>query len=124
MPWDPERWHEGLLSLYRKLISLRRELAPLRRGFFQPLWTEDSRGIYAFMRRHQGEKVVVILNASDLVQRIKIENSWIRTEKGQVWREHLREAHLEVKEEGLILEIEPNFGAILSLAYCPASSKG
>ncbi len=54
----------------RRLIELRKELAPLRRGDFQIRWVtprtgdEQDAGIVAFERTYQGETVLVVVNAN------------------------------------------------------------
>lgn len=53
----------------KRLIELRKELAPLRRGSFDIRWTsertgdEQDAGIIAFERTYQGETVLVVVNA-------------------------------------------------------------
>ncbi len=53
----------------QRLTSLRRELAPLRRGSFDLRWTtprtgsEQDAGIVAFERTYNGETVLVVVNA-------------------------------------------------------------
>lgn len=52
----------------QRLIELRKELAPLRRGDFQLRWTtprtgdEQDAGIVAFERTYHGERVLVVVN--------------------------------------------------------------
>jgi glycosidase len=55
----------------QRLIALRKQYAPLRRGNLQLRWVsdrtanEEDAGIYAFERTYQGETVLVVGNASD-----------------------------------------------------------
>ena len=55
-------------QLTRRLIELRKELAPLRRGDFDLRWTtertgdEQDAGIVAFERTYNGETVLVVVN--------------------------------------------------------------
>jgi glycosidase len=49
-----------LLDYYQKLIKIRKENAPLRRGSFKTLLAEGL--VYAFEREYKGSKVVVVIN--------------------------------------------------------------
>jgi glycosidase len=55
----------------KHLISLRKQLAPLRRGDMQIRWSttrtgdEEDAGIFAFERTYEGETVLVVLNVHD-----------------------------------------------------------
>jgi cyclomaltodextrinase len=64
-PWDEERWDHSLLAYVRRLIALRHELAPLRRGDFVPLHACRGQNVYVFSRRFQGETVLVAVNCDD-----------------------------------------------------------
>jgi alpha-amylase len=55
---------ESLWNLYRNLIAIRKQYAPLRHGDYQPVVFGDE-PILAFAREWQGEKIVVILNLSE-----------------------------------------------------------
>ena len=59
-PWDHNAWNHDLLHEYQRLISLRRQSTALRRGDYTPLLA--SGGVFAFMRRHESEAVIVALN--------------------------------------------------------------
>ncbi|MBL8046501.1 MAG: alpha-glucosidase C-terminal domain-containing protein [Anaerolineales bacterium] len=51
-----------LHAYYRQLIQLRNGSLALQVGEFHTLFTDDANGVYAFERRHEGERVLVILN--------------------------------------------------------------
>jgi cyclomaltodextrinase len=61
-PWDETLWDQELLEHTRRLIALRHELAPLRRGDLLSLYSAKKRNVYAFARRYQGETVLVTVN--------------------------------------------------------------
>jgi glycosidase len=68
-PWnweqndDTEQRRSGLLAYYKKLISIRRENPALRHGRFRKLKLDSE--FYAFERRTQDSRCIVILNQSD-----------------------------------------------------------
>lgn len=113
MPWDPKAWNQDLLSLYRQLISLRHQLPPLRRGFFQPLLTDDTAEVYAYARRLGDDKVIVVLNASDLPQTVILASEELELTEGEIWQEGLSGRSFEVEKGQLIIPLEANSGAIL-----------
>jgi alpha-glucosidase len=53
----------SLFSLYRRLIRLRKGSVPLRRGSYRTL--AAPRGVYAYTREADGERVFVALNFTD-----------------------------------------------------------
>ncbi len=55
---------DSLLSHYRGLLHLRNEHAALRRGDWAPV-ESSARGIYAFLRSHEQERLLVIINLDD-----------------------------------------------------------
>ena len=63
-PWDhPHEWHEGLLEVHRELIALRHATPALRHGDYHHLCAEGP--VYAFERRHDGERILVAVNTAE-----------------------------------------------------------
>ncbi|MEW4567917.1 glycoside hydrolase family 13 protein [Tautonia sp. JC769] len=60
-PWDRSQWDHDLRNDFRTYIRLRHSLPALRRGTFEPILAEGH--VYAFLRRFEGESVLVLLNA-------------------------------------------------------------
>jgi alpha-glucosidase len=58
------QWNDptSMLSFFRKLTALRREVEPLNLGEYRSLEIGDSSQIFAFMRTSQERKVLVLLN--------------------------------------------------------------
>ncbi|OIQ60976.1 neopullulanase 2 [Moorella thermoacetica] len=113
MPWEPGDWDRELLSFYRRLIRLRHQLRPLRRGFFQPLFTDDQAEVYAYARRLEEEKVIIIVNASDLPQTVTLAAAAAGLAEDSTWRDGLSNRPLEVKGGQISLPLDANSGAIL-----------
>ena len=62
------RWENGdadLQDFYRRLIAFRRGNQALRYGTIATLLTDERQRAYAFVRKHEGEAVYVVFNASD-----------------------------------------------------------
>jgi len=64
-PWDEAKWDQSLLDYVRRLVSLRHELAPLRRGDLVTLHVGRKQNVFVFARRHQGESVLVAINCDE-----------------------------------------------------------
>jgi glycosidase len=63
-PWDyPHEWHEGTLDHYRAMIALRHATPALRHGTYHHVLAEGP--VYAFERRHEGDRVLVAVNTAD-----------------------------------------------------------
>lgn len=54
---------DSMLALYRRLIDLRRREPALAVGEYETLYAEN--GVYAFVRRHLGRRLIVALNFTD-----------------------------------------------------------
>ncbi len=70
-PWDESKWNRDLLNYLNSAISLRKSHPSLRRGTFERLWSAD--GVYAFGRAHEGESLVVALNASESPRTLEVQ---------------------------------------------------
>ena len=53
----------SMLTLFRNLIELRREMPPLVVGSYRPLKTVGG-SIHAYLREHKGQQALVVLNFS------------------------------------------------------------
>ena len=58
----------SLLTTYKKLIQLRNKLKPLQVGTYEPVTTNNNR-VFAFVRQHEGQDVLVIHNTTTSVIR-------------------------------------------------------
>ena len=68
-PWDhEERWNRRILDTTKELIALRRAHPALRSTDYRVLWplgSGDGSMAYAFERRSEDDRVVVVINAGD-----------------------------------------------------------
>jgi neopullulanase len=71
-PWHkPDSWDRDLLGDFRRLIALRKDHPALRRGTFVPLFASDD--VYAFLRQHGGDSVLVALNTARSTRRLDLD---------------------------------------------------
>ncbi|MEC8733380.1 MAG: DUF3459 domain-containing protein, partial [Planctomycetota bacterium] len=88
-----------LLERYKRMIRLRNEHPALRRGSFQTLLTDDEQDLFVFLRAHEGEELLVALNAGDAPARFDLpEGAWspvyggdletgvVEATSGRVWK--------------------------------------
>ncbi len=60
-PWhDPDSWDHDLQQFMRELIHLRRDHSALKRGTWTWVW--DDIDAFAFERRHDEERILVVIN--------------------------------------------------------------
>lgn len=62
-PWNEAEWNDDLRSWFKTLIATRKSSPALQAGSYQPLLVQDSPAGYAFSRVHNGETVIVAMNA-------------------------------------------------------------
>lgn len=82
MIWEESRQDQELLTLYRRLLALRKELPALRCGFYRALVRDGLRNVFAFWRGPAAEggepypaagpQVVVVLNNHPLAQQVEV----------------------------------------------------
>ncbi|GAB4377132.1 MAG: hypothetical protein Kow0042_24400 [Calditrichia bacterium] len=68
---DLQALEKQMLEEVRKIVHWRREHSALRYGDFYPLLAEKD--VYAFLRSDFNERILVILNKSDAVRRVKLQ---------------------------------------------------
>jgi cyclomaltodextrinase len=104
---DPVVFNYELHALYKKLIHMRRNSEALQLGDFTTLITDDAKGIYAFERSYQGERVVVVLNnrPEEQVIMLPLQGEWQEVlESGQ---------SLQGEEGGLSVRLAGRWGTVL-----------
>jgi glycosidase len=67
-PWDDAEWNHELRDWVKQLIRLRKEQAALRRGKLELLAGDHDKGLVAFLREHENERVVAVFNFGDAEQ--------------------------------------------------------
>ncbi len=106
-PTDQSAWNKDLRSWVQLLASLRRQLAPLRRGEYRRLFLDDKRRIYAFARSLGREHVLVALNGGPVRRNLQIPISELGWEDGRIVRNLLTLSESFVSGDKLILNLDP-----------------
>ena len=70
MIWTEKEWNKDILTLYKKLIALRKYLSVLQEGSFKVLYLDEN--IYCFSRFLSKTIVITIMNNSDYSKLIEI----------------------------------------------------
>jgi cyclomaltodextrinase / maltogenic alpha-amylase / neopullulanase len=128
MVWEPEQQDQELLAHYRRLIALRKQLAPLREDGVWTCLTDDEGGIYAYLRGElsmngaspSNDVVLVVLNNSPLPQQIQVplqasgrgEQPWWAD--GTLVKDELAEQVYTVERATVKLQLEAYQGAVIS----------
>jgi len=105
--WDNFDSNADLLIFYKRAIAARRNHPALRQGDTETILIDDERRIYAFARRHEGQTVYCVFNASDQAASVKISVN----EAGQ-WADLLQtHATIDVQDDALSVEMQPRGSA-------------
>ncbi len=100
------------LTFYTGVISLRNTQAALRVGSFRTLLVDDDNDVWAFARIHRRERVVVVLNGSNVARRLRlpIPEKWPRN-----WRVIFGASEVErTSDPELIVRVPPVGGLVIS----------
>ena len=63
-------WNKGKNEAFAAWIRIRKTYKALSNGKYKTIMTDDERGIYAFLREYENEKILVLINNGDVEQRI------------------------------------------------------
>lgn len=105
MPWDEARWNSGLLSLYRRLIRLRRTKPVLTSGRFRLLEVFDAPGAAAYEREDAKGRIVVAVNKSAEPRVVRLQQ--LRDRECRPNELLYSTAHALTFDPGLTLTLEP-----------------
>jgi len=84
MVWDEKKQDRDLVRGFKDAIQLRNAHVALRRGQYETLLADNSKSLYAFVRRHVNEIAVVVLNNSTAPQRVNVSLSDV--DKNRMWK--------------------------------------
>ena len=108
---DEVKFDRGLFSHYRKLVQIRHDQPALRRGDFKAVLIDDARGLYAYARQWQANRVVVVLNNSQAPQQVELPAFWgERAEAADL----LSGTSYPVVRGRIRLELQPKWGVVLT----------
>lgn len=113
MPWNEEEQDLDMLAHFRKLLQIRREYEPLRRGEFRTVHKDEMAGIYIFERYTEYEQVLVIINNSIKEQEVEIDLDIIDWDPDQPVLELLSDLEINSEDRGIIIIVDAVDAAIL-----------
>jgi cyclomaltodextrinase len=87
-PWDESKWDNELRSYLKKLIQMRQQYLPLRKGQFVRLMEDDEGSVVAFARILGDERITIIINASE-----------------RRFHRPLKTSELSLQAEGILLDV-------------------
>jgi alpha-glucosidase len=114
MPWDPERWDQRYVRLYRELIALKRTEPALQLGGHAALHHEDD--VMVFARIYHPRSVVLILNRSASRRELNIPVSLLGATTAEVLALLGQEARsLSVAAGSVTVALDSGRSALLAL---------
>ncbi|MCG8515418.1 MAG: glycoside hydrolase family 13 protein [Halanaerobiales bacterium] len=84
MVWEKDKQDQELFKYYQKLIKIRHELTPLRRGSFTTILADDLNNLYGFKMVEKDQVVVVIINNSPHHQQVNLPADRISFEQAEL----------------------------------------
>ena len=69
MPWTSE---DNCYEKFKEWAMLRKYHPALKKGDYHTVLTDDEKGIYAFSREFEKDKIVVVLNNSDEAHTVEL----------------------------------------------------
>lgn len=112
MPWNEEEWDHPTLTLYRRLIALRRQHAVFRRGDVRVIWSDAASNGLGFLRWYQDEVAIVVFNNSRAPRRISLSGRDLPFPVGEL-RDVLGQRSVDQDGASIRIELEPFSAAIL-----------
>jgi len=114
MEWDEKKQDQRMLDLFRKLVSIRRKSLALRRGDFLTTHADSKANTYAYIRRLEDERVLVVLNNSPSEQGLAISGEAIGLTDGEMMWNELDDAPYRIDDGKLKFLLKAYSGLILS----------
>jgi glycosidase len=112
--WDPEGWDHATRDFVKDLISLRKRHAPLRYGEFRSLQLKPP-GSYGFVRSYAGETLMAVFNSLTEAVTLTFQVDEFGWATGFRIVDQLSQQSYHVGEAGLVIDLAPQSGALLSL---------
>src|SRR3990170_4516246 len=112
MVWEEARQNGELLAFYRKLIAIRKTHRALTCGDFTTIQAKSDINVYAYLRRHERERIVVALNNSPQPHTIALKAQKMGL-KEDTFVDLLSEGKYEVANGEILLHMKPYGASIL-----------
>lgn len=110
-PNDVNGVNRDLFAHCQRLIAIRKSHPALSLGDYTTLLTDNARDLYAFLRTHGSDRVLVLINNSPSVQEVSLP---LAAEfRGAVWKSLFGTGPLTTDEKSLQITLPAKSGAIL-----------
>ena len=106
-PWDRDEQDEDLRAWVKRLISLRKKLVSLRRGEYERIFLDRKRCAYAFARTLGDEAVLVVLNASDSHRYLRLPVETLAWRDGRIVHDLLGREEYIISDDELVVRLDP-----------------
>lgn len=113
-PWDEKEWDHELQEYIKKLISLRKNSAALKRGSFERIYIEEDGHVYAYARNSGDECLLILINASDEDQGFKVPVEKLSWHNGDLVEDLIDKSNYGIKDSSIEGSLGPWTGIILS----------
>jgi cyclomaltodextrinase len=110
-PSDKNEFNADLFQCYKDLIAIRKAHPALSLGDFATLLTDDGHDTYAFLRKQDSERIVVVVNNSALAQQVNVRLS--EKQRASNWRSLWESPQVNILKTGFTIKLNPKSGAIL-----------
>jgi len=112
-PWDHASWNLELYYWVKSLISLRNQFPTLRRGEYNSIFSDYSKGFSVFSRGLKDEKVVIVINVTDQIQHVEFPSSDIGWQKGRQITDLFTNQKYTLNENSIMIDLPPWSGTWL-----------
>ena len=106
---NPVEADTGLRNYYKKLIEIRNNNIALRKGYFKTLLTDNKNKIYGFLRYHEKDSLLIVLNNSGQKKTVRLEGF-----SQAIYVDLLTGKALQTDGKKLIFTMDPKSGSIIS----------
>lgn len=111
-PWDEGEWNKDVREHIRKLISLRKRHAALRRGDMERVYVSDEHSGYAFVRTLGEEKIICVVNPGEETRKLSIPAGEVGLKDGEALTDLMSGGRYGISEGMLEITLPP-WGGVL-----------
>ncbi len=106
-PWEPAEWNTDLREWTKRLITLRKRYAALRRGDYRRKFIDNRRRCYGFARTLGDQVILAVMNAGPTRRHLRVPVADLGWQDGRIVRDLLGRDEYIVQGDMLKLTIQP-----------------